>query len=83
MQESNEKNAKYVYDPLFLMIATSYVVIIPVAQELSQHTLYVIQGFVLDPKSLLLCLHSPTEIIIIIVSHVGRYEPCSHRADSS
>ena len=36
--------------------------------------MYVIQVFLLDPKSLLLCLHSPTEIIIIIVVHVSRHK---------
>jgi len=58
---------------LIVMIVAS-VVGIPVSQELSEYLLDVTQGFLLIPESLLLCLHPPTEVIIIIVSHVSRHE---------
>ena len=54
---------------------------IPVNQELSEHLLDIIQGFLLSPGSPLLCLHPPTEIIIIVVGHVSRHETFSRRAD--
>ena len=44
----------------------------------------VVQGLLLSPRSLLLGLHEATEVIIIvIIGHVGRYEPCLDRADGS
>ena len=67
---------------LFIMIATD-VIGIPVDQELSQDLLDVVQSFLLNSESLLLCLHSPMKIIIIVVCHVSRHEPHSYQPDGS
>ena len=56
---------------LIVMIVAS-VIGIPVSQELSEHLLDVIQGFLLSPESLLLCLQQPTMVFIIVVDHVSR-----------
>jgi len=57
---------------LIFVIITGCVIIVPVCQELSQYLLDVVQSFLLGLRSLLLCLHAITEIIIIVViSHVG------------
>ena len=57
---------------LIFVITARCVIIIPVCQKLSQYLLDVIQGFLLGLESLLLCLHTMTEIIIIVViNHVG------------
>jgi len=57
---------------LIFVITTGCVIIILICQELIQHLLDVVQGFLLGLESLLLCLHATTEIIIIIdISHVG------------
>ena len=54
------------------MIATASVVVVSVIQELCQHLLDIIQGFLLSPESFLLCFHAMTEVIIIIViDHVS------------
>ena len=57
---------------LIFVITTGCVIIVPVCQELSQHLLDVVQDFLLGLESLLFCLHTMTEIIIVVViSHVG------------
>ena len=66
---------------LFVIMTTSFT-IDPVVQELSQYVLDVVQGLLLCSRSLLLGLHAATKVIIIVViSHVGRYEHCLDRAD--
>jgi len=65
---------------LIVMIVVGVIGIL-VSQELSEHLLDVIQGFLLSPRSLLLCLHPPTEVIIIVVGHVNRHMTLSHQAD--
>ena len=63
---------------LLIRIATA-IVVGSVCQEVSKYLLDVFQGFLLSLKSLLLCLHAAMEVIIIVVvGHVSRYEPCSH-----
>jgi len=56
---------------LLIIMIDAGVIGIPVSQELSEHLLDVIQGFLLSLESLLLCLHPPTEVIIIVAGHVS------------
>jgi len=56
---------------LLIMIATDGIIIIPVTQELCQYLLDIFESYLLGPRSLLLGLHMPTEIIImVIIGHV-------------
>ena len=55
-----------------LLFIISSVVIISVFQELCQHALNVIKGFMLSLESLFLGLHTAAEIIIrVIVGHIN------------
>ena len=60
------------------MIASS-IFIIPIGEELSEHLLDVVQGFLLGLGGLLLSFHPLAEVIIAVIGHMRRYFSCLHR----
>ena len=54
---------------LLIMIAPG-IIIIPVGEELNEHLLDVILGFLLSLRGLLLSFHSSAEVIISIIGHM-------------
>jgi len=56
---------------MFLLIMiTPGIIVILVSEELSEHLLNVIQGFLLGLGGLLLSFHPSTEVIVTIISHM-------------
>jgi len=66
---------------LFLIMIAPGIIVIPVSEELSQHLLDVVQGFLLGLGGLLLGLHPSAKVIIIVNGHVSRHSACLHRAN--
>jgi len=55
---------------LLPLMITRGLLVVPLGQELFQHTLDVVEGLLFSPGCLLLSLHTATEIFIIIIGYV-------------
>ena len=59
---------------MFLLIMiTPGIIVVSVGEELSEHLLNVVQGFLLGLGSLLLSFQPSTEVIITVISHMHRH----------
>jgi len=65
---------------LFLVMIASCIIIISISEELSEHLLDVVQGFLLGLGGLLLSFHPSTEVIIVVIGHMHLYFARLHRA---
>jgi len=60
---------------------TPGIIVISVGEELSEHLLNVVQGFLLGLGGLLLSFQSSTKVIITVIGHMHRHSARSHRVD--
>ena len=54
----------------FVIVVTPGIVVIPIGEELSDHLLNVVQGFLLGPRGLFLGFQPSSEVNITVISHI-------------